>query len=419
MITRTILYIEDDPSSRRLIERMLQHAGYRVILAERGLDGIDLARLERPDLILTDINLPDLSGYEIATMLRSDERLKNTPIVALTAQGNAAHDMAMAAGVTGFLTKPIDIEVLLKQVKYYLEGGQDEIDSDRLFSAQVQYTREVVARLEARIRELERVNQELLKLDHMKETFIQITAHELRTPLTLVFGYQRLLEDHLTIKTLMEADDSIKTLIRGMGEAITRMQNMIEEILIMSRIITKKIDLSLSPTNLGNVMEGAIEYFQDALKQRKIRIHFDKSIWPRQMQADAELMRIVMINLLSNAIKYTPDDGDIYTLVSVEGENVRFSILDTGIGINPDQHTRIFEQFHTVDDAKLHSTSKTMFMGGGLGLGLAMCKGIIEAHGGKIWVESLGRDVETCPGSQFVVVMPLIAHRSLPKLTEL
>lgn len=416
-MTRTILYIEDDPASRRLIERMLKHAGYRVLLAERGLQGIDLARLERPDLILTDINLPDLSGHEIATTLRNDERFQDTPIVALTAQGHAAQDMAMAAGVTGFLTKPIDIEILLTQVKYYLEGGQDEIDSERLFSAQVRYTREVVARLEGRIRELESVNQELLKLDRMKETFIQITAHELRTPLTLVFGYHRLLEDHLTIKTLMDSDEGIKTLIYGMGEAVTRMQNMIEEILIMSRIITKKIDLSLSPTNLGNVMEGAIDYFHDSLSHRKIRIHFDKSIWPRQMQADTDLMRIVMINLLSNAIKYTPDDSDVFTLVSVDGENVRFSVLDTGIGINPDQHKRIFEQFHTVDDAKLHSTSKTTFMGGGLGLGLAMCKGIIEAHGGKIWVESLGRDLETYPGSQFVVVMPLIARRSLPKLT--
>ena len=107
----TILYIEDDPASARLLDRLLTHAGYAVILAEDGLKGIDRARETRPDLILTDINLPDISGYEIATTLRNDDRFRQTPIVALTADPayDSNRDMATAAGITGYLTKPIDV----------------------------------------------------------------------------------------------------------------------------------------------------------------------------------------------------------------------------------------------------------------------------------------------------------------------
>ena len=114
---KTILYIEDDPASLRLIQRMLTHAGYEVFPATRGLDGIDLAREKLPDLILTDLKLPDITGYEIAITLRSEERFKETPIVALTGHSDSDyHDMAIAAGITGYLTKPINITQLLNQL---------------------------------------------------------------------------------------------------------------------------------------------------------------------------------------------------------------------------------------------------------------------------------------------------------------
>src|SRR5262245_34071549 len=119
----TILYIEDDPASRTLVERTLKHAGYTVLVAERGLEGIDIARRAQPDLVLTDINLPDISGREVTTMLRSDARFQNTPIVALTAQAlHEQRELTMASGITGYLTKPIDVEALPDQVEHYLKG---------------------------------------------------------------------------------------------------------------------------------------------------------------------------------------------------------------------------------------------------------------------------------------------------------
>jgi signal transduction histidine kinase len=409
-IKRTILYIEDDPASRSLVERTLSHAGYRVLVAERGLDGIDIARRETPDLILTDINLPDLSGREITTTLRSETRFKTTPIVALTAQAYNEHRaLTMAAGVNGYLTKPIDVEALPGRMEFYLDGGSDFIDQDTLSQAKNQYTQEIVGRLETQIRDLEKTNSELLRLDKMKDTFIQLTAHELRTPLTLVYGYSRLIEDAPQIKTIIRADEGLNTLMNGLQDAIKRMQDIINEILTISRIMTNQIDLSIGPINPGTVMEKVVNHVQDVLKVRPVNIHFDRATWPEKMRADSDMLGLAFANLISNAIKYTPDGGHIYLTATATDQQVRISVKDTGIGVAKEEQVRVFERFHTAGDTQLHSTSKTAFRGGGLGLGLSVCKGIIEAHGGQIWVESPGFDPDKLPGSEFIVELPIVA----------
>jgi signal transduction histidine kinase len=409
-IKRTILYIEDDPASRSLVERTLNHAGYRVLVAERGLEGIDIARRESPDLILTDINLPDLSGREITTTLRSEVRFQRTPIVALTAQAYNEHRaLTMAAGVNGYLTKPIDVEALPERVEFYLAGGSDFIDQETLTQAKTQYTQEIVIRLESQIRELEESNRALLRLDKMKDTFIQLTAHELRTPLTLVYGYSRLIEDAPQIKSVIHNDEGLNTLMKGLQDAIKRMQDIINEILTISRIMTNQIDLSIGPINPGLVMEKVVNNVQDVLKVRPVTIHFERAAWPEKMRADADMLTLAFTNLLSNAIKYTPDGGNIYLTANATEQQVRVSVKDTGIGVAKEEQPRIFERFHTAGDTQLHSTSKTAFRGGGLGLGLSVTKGIIEAHGGRIWVESPGLDPERLPGSEFIAELPVVA----------
>ena len=409
---KTILYIEDDAASRSLVERTLRYGGYRVLIAECGLDGIDMARREEPDLILTDINLPDMSGREITTMLRGDPRFQKTPIVALTAQVlSDQRQMALAAGLTGYLTKPLDIEGLLEQVEHYLQGGQEVLDPEAFSEAQTRYTQELVRRLEDRVRELEMVNKQLHHLDKMKDTFIQLTAHELRTPLTLVYGYSRLLEDNPELKALIQYDPNLRMLIEGMGGAIARMQSIVNEILLVSRIMTNRIDLSVGPTDLGDIMRKAIKTYGQAIQERQLTVHFNKEEWPERMRADWELLELALRNLISNAIKYTPDGGNIFIKAWVEGDQVRFSVRDTGIGISKEAQATIFERFHTTNDVQLHSTSKTAFRGGGIGLGLAVCKGIIDAHGGQIIVRSSGYDPNKLPGSEFIVTLPMYTER--------
>jgi signal transduction histidine kinase len=412
MSKATVLYIEDDPASRLLVERTLRFAGYRVLVAERGLEGIDIARRERPDIILTDINLPDLSGREVTSVLRGDAAFAQTPIVALTAQTQSdQRAITVASGITGYLTKPVDVEALPDQVQSYLNGVRDQrLDTASLAEARTRYMRELTERLEGRIRELETFNQSLQHFDKMKDIFIQLTAHELRTPLTLVFGYSRLLQDSPQIRAALDMNADLQALMTGMIDAIQRMHKIINEILVMSRIITNQIDLAIGLTDLGRIAQQAAQPYQQVLEARRLTLIFDPVEFPSRIQADWELMQLAFSNLLSNAIKYTPDGGMITFRAESVGDNLRILVRDTGIGIAPDVQKTLFERFQVTHNVQLHSTSKTAFKGGGIGLGLAICKGIIEAHGGHIWVESAGYDEQALPGSSFWIEMPTVAR---------
>ena len=412
----TILYIEDDPGSQALVQRALTYAGYRVITASRGIEGLDAAIREMPDLILMDINLPDLSGREVTTKLRGDERFRTLPIIALTALSQAGErEKAIAAGASGYLTKPIDVDKLPDQVASYLAGARDTTDADSLMLAHSAYTQELVHRLESKIRELETRNEELRRLDKIKDDFIQLTAHELRTPLTLVYGYSRLLQESSIVRRLKEESAEIRMFIDGLVESIERMSSVINEVLTISRIATGRIELSVGPTNLAEIAEKIVGQFAQAAQQRNLLISFDPKQWPTLIQADGDLLELAIYNVIGNAIKYTPDGG-VVTLTAKPGQtNVLLTVKDSGIGISKEDMARIFDRFYTAGDTQLHSTSKTAFRGGGLGLGLAICRGVIDAHGGRIWVESEGRDEERLPGSTFYIEVPLQARTANPR----
>jgi signal transduction histidine kinase len=412
----TILYIEDDPGSQILVQRALTFAGFRVLIASRGIEGLDMAVKEMPNLILMDINLPDLSGREVTTRLRSDERFKTTPIVALTALSQAGErEKALAAGATGYLTKPVDIDNLPQQVTRYLNGARDAATTEALMQAHTAYNQEIVSRLEAKIRELETTNADLRRLDKMKDDFIQLTAHELRTPLTLVYGYSRLLQDSAVVRQMKEGNPELRSFIDGLVDSIDRMSGIINEIVTISRIATGRIELALGPTNLSEVAAGIVKNLSDVINQRNLTVNYNKNQFPNMVHADAELLTLAMQNVVGNAVKFTPDGGMINLMAKTGTTNVLITIQDTGIGISKEDQHRIFERFYTTNSTMLHSTSKTAYRGGGLGLGLAICRGIIEAHGGRIWVESEGRDEERMPGSTFFIDLPLHARTTSPR----
>ena len=410
----TILIIEHDEQTRHDVQFILKGIGYHVITASRGLDGIDLARKIDPDLIVVAMELPDLMGGELATTLRSEARFRDTPMIVFMENDDATlRDMAFAAGINGHMVKPINLEALPFNIEFYMSGGTDSIDdTERLQVARSRFLQDVVKRLEERIRELENKNETLERIDQMKDSFIQLTAHELRTPLTLITGYSRLLEDHPPMQELRANDEGMGTLIDGLVESITRMQGIIEEILTVSRIMTSNIELTLAPTNMAKLVKGVLHQYVDVIRERDLTVYFNDEEWPQSMRADGDLIQLTVSNLISNAIKYTPDGGEIRLHAQTKGKLLRFSVLDTGIGISDDQKSVIFERFHIGGAVETHTTSKTAFGGGGLGLGLAICKGIIEAHGGTITVESTGHDPDKLPGSEFIVILPVIANSS-------
>lgn len=410
----TILIIEHDEQTRHDIQFILKGIGYHVLSASRGLDGIDIARKLNPDLIIVAMDLPDLMGGELTTTLRTDKRFDNTPVLALLSNNDPEQrDMAFAAGINGHMVKPVNLEALPFNVEFYMSGGTDSIDdTERLKVARTRFLQDVVKRLEERIRELEDKNETLERIDQMKDSFIQLTAHELRTPLTLITGYSGLLEEHPPLQKMRQTDESVGPLVDGLIESITRMQSIIEEILTVSRIMTSDIELTLAPTNLAKIVTDVIGQYYDVIRNRSLTLYFSEDEWPQSMRADGDLIKLTVSNLLSNAIKYTPDGGEIHLRAQTKGQLLRFSVRDTGIGIPHEKRDVIFERFHIGGEVATHTTSKTAFGGGGLGLGLAICKGIIEAHGGTIAVDSPGYDLDNPPGSEFVVILPVNVNES-------
>jgi signal transduction histidine kinase len=289
------------------------------------------------------------------------------------------------------------------------------MDVDSLMEAHSAYNQDLVNRLEMKIRELETRNEELRRLDKIKDDFIQLTAHELRTPLTLVYGYSRLLQESAIVRRLKEESAEIRTFIDGLVESIERMSSVINEVLTISRIATGRIELSVGPTNLAEIAGQIVAQFAQAAQQRNLLISFDATQWPTFIQADGDLLELALYNVVGNAIKYTPDGGVVTLICKPGATTVLITVKDTGIGISKEDQARIFDRFYTAGDTQLHSTSKTAYRGGGLGLGLAICRGVVEAHGGRIWVESEGRDEEKLPGSAFYVELPMQARTSSPR----
>jgi signal transduction histidine kinase len=405
----TILYIEDDSASRRLVQRVLGSRGYHVLVAGDGLEGITLAREQHPQLILMDINLPSMDGREITTRLRSLPHFANVPIVALTANSSpGSRELALAAGCTGYLTKPIDVGAFPEQVEDFLHGRVEPLTADERSEHLQVHAQNLVMRLENKIQELEVANQQLRELDRLKSDFIVLVSHELRTPLTLISGYTHLLNERLKQAGEMIPAPLVAADAQGLSVGVTRMREVVNEIIGVARIASGTLDLALGPVRLSEIVEDAHAELRQVCQQRRLKVQIGDLKRLPMIEGDGTQLRTALEQVLGNAIKYTPDGGSIFVVGrAVDNHAVDLIIRDTGIGIPLEDQRRIFEQFYVLGAIQHHSTSKSAFQGGGLGLGLAIAKGIIEAHNGRIWVESERRDPDRLPGSTFHILLPI------------
>jgi signal transduction histidine kinase len=412
-----VLYIEDDNASQRLIQRLLGNYGYEVFVASDGLQGVTLAREVGPDIILMDINLPHIDGRSVTTRLRSLPNFYNLPIVALTANNSPGHrELALAAGCTGFLTKPIDVDHFPEQIEAFLQGHHHLLSQEDKQIHLERHVQQIVENLENKVRELESANNRLTRLERMKTDFLTIASHELRTPLTLISGYSNLLEKRLK----MENSDALAPVVvtaERLNQGVQRMQYVVDEIIRVSRVSSGLLDLQIEPITLTDIARYVKEYFQGICEERELTIHFDDSLQTLPpLHVDGTQIKTALENVVGNAIKYTPNGGDIYLSARRNEQWVMIMVRDTGIGIPKQEQQRIFEQFYVLGSLDHHSTSKYAYRGGGLGVGLAIAKGIMEAHEGRIWVDSPGQDEETLPGSTFYLALP--AQKVIVKQTK-
>jgi signal transduction histidine kinase len=254
-------------------------------------------------------------------------------------------------------------------------------------------------------------NERLEIMDRVKSDFIAIASHELRTPLTQVKGYTDILETMNEENALTV--EQTRGILGHISQASERLDVLISAMLDTSELDIDGMKLTVGLATIETIIREAVAPLQLALRERRISldVHGINALPP--IYADSKRLVQAFTNLIGNAIKYTPDHSHVdiqgMSLPSRDDKEafVEVIIADKGIGIDPKFHELIFEKFFRVGDPQLHSTSETKFKGAGPGLGLPIAKGVIEAHGGRIWVESEGEDEQRLPGSRFHVILPV------------
>ena len=273
---------------------------------------------------------------------------------------------------------------------------------------------------------LEKSAKELEKLNKMKDSFIGVASHEIKTPLTIIMGYTELL---LQEPSLNLQQDSIE-MLENISNASNRLNNIVKDMIDVSMLDRKNVELRPEPLNINSVVEQSARENRVFFSSRKQTLKLALNKEPLLIYADRERLMQLLSNIISNAIKFTPDGNQIEITTRVReillSKNtndtntkaldshlilpqrfVEIAVHDSGIGIDKEDQTRIFDKFYEAGNIEEHGTGKSAFQARGTGLGLAISKGIVEMHGGKIWVESGGFDPVNCNGSTFFILLPL------------
>jgi PAS domain S-box-containing protein len=302
-------------------------------------------------------------------------------------------------------------EITCTLTAFYLGGKQGQEDSVALVFRDITHELKITEQLEKKNVEMAKMNTELIRsnmqlkrVSEMKSNFLSIASHELKTPLTSIKGYSDIIIDGMKERV----DPGIFRMIESINRAAGRLHKVIDNILDVTRIEQKKLRLKGEEFAIETLADDCVEEIGQFASKRNISFKKIFAAGLPRFFGDRIRLQQVFTNLFTNAIKFSPDGSVIDVTIAVE-DNKRFhiSVRDRGIGIDKIEQKNIFSSFYEVADINKHSTDHTKFMGGGTGLGLSIAKGIIERHGGQIWVESEGVRKDQFPGSTFHVLLPV------------
>lgn len=377
-----LLHIEDDPANRLLVRKLLTSAGFEVVDAADGLEGVALARQGRFDMVLVDIAIPGLDGYEVTLRLRSEPQMAGVPIVAITAEGS--RNTSLSVGCDGFLQKPIDARTFARTLEGYLKGKREGLSPEQSGEHLRAQSARIVKHLEEKVAELSRANQRLVELDSARKEFYRNISHELSTPMTPIVGYTKLLRD----QELGPLAPPQQKALRSMAECVDRLRTLIDNLLDVTGIETGRLRFAAQPFDLGDAIRGAIENTaaRRASKQQEL-----SSVVPPSgvLQAEGDGRRVARAveQLLENASKFC-DAGTRVALAAGRRADGLFEVIvgDQGPGIPEAARARIFEPFFQVDGSPTRRE-------GGTGVGLAVARGVARGHSGDLVLEAPGAEV--------------------------
>jgi PAS domain S-box-containing protein len=272
------------------------------------------------------------------------------------------------------------------------------------------------------IANLEKSSSDLARLNRMKDSFLGLASHELKTPLTVIMGYSELIITDMSERV----DPTVLEMVTNISNAAGRLDNIIKDMVDVSLIDEKRLQLKMEDIQLNRLIESAVNElrFFFSMRKQEVVVNLDESI--PTLRGDALRLMQLLSNILGNAIKFTPDGGRITiassakyllrgatTPESASGSSrdhhlfLEITVSDTGIGIDREDQVRVFDKFYEVGNIQEHSSGKVAFKAKGAGLGLSIAKGIVDMHGGEIWVESTGYNPDRLPGSTFHILLPL------------
>jgi signal transduction histidine kinase len=373
-----VLHIEDRRENRLLVRKVLEASGHAVDDAADGLVGVELVQHTRPDLVLVDINIPGLNGYEVVTRLRADDSLASTPIVAITAEGDREH--ALALGFDGFIPKPIRTAHFANQLQAFVDGHRELVAESCKVDHLIEHSRQVVDRLESRVRELERANAGLREVDRLKMEVLRNVSHELSTPMTPIVGYVRMLVQ----EELGEINDGQKRVLSRLESSTERLKALIDDLLTATRFATGETALDPSVAAPKDIILRAISRHDIHRHGRGMTIQVDGNI-SEPVVVDLNRMEDAISHLVGNAVKFGPQGGQVVVRTWIEllgdddARNWALSVTDQGPGIPVEERERVCQPFYQSDGS---ATRKH----GGAGLGLAIVQQTVRAHGGAMTI---------------------------------
>jgi signal transduction histidine kinase len=372
-----VLVVDDEPVVRHVCQLSLACGQYEILLAENGMRAMEKLRSE-PEIaiVLTDLKMPGMTGMELLQAIKRD--FAHVEVIMMT--GFATIENAVAAmklGAHDFLLKPLKTE----QIQLVVDKCREKITLNRENLA------------------LKAANEKLRELQVIKDKFIAITSHELRTPVSHLRGYLSILsEDYFHTLSTEEKDECMRVI----NTAVLDLEQIVTDMGDLQALEHNALVLKRESADLNELLEQIVHEFKLAAQERRQIMSWRPCPQMPSVDVDRLKIKVMVSELIQNAIKFTPDGGRIDLSLDQEGDFGVIAVRDTGVGIAPEDMGRIFEKFYEVQSSDHHSSSKTGFMGGGLGLGLSLARAIAEAHGGGIKVTSKPGE-----GSTFQVFLPL------------
>lgn len=377
----TVLIVDDTPANVAMMAESLGNRGLSVMVAQDGEEGVERARFALPDLILLDVMMPGMGGFEACRRLKAMDETRDIPVIFMTALSDIGDKMtAYSVGGVDYVTKPFHTEEVLARVNAHLSlrAMQRALEEqNRQLQQEIAVRSETEKALALRTDELSRSNAELEQLAY-------VASHDLQEPLRMITSYLQLLEQRYKNRIDADATEFIDFAVDG----AKRMQRLIDDMLTYSRLGSRA--KPFQPVQCAQVVKDAMRSVQMAIEESGAVIEVGSL---PIVDGDAAQLCQLFQNLIANAIKFRRDTAPHIRIGAEEKDGAwRFSVRDDGIGIAPEYFDRIFVMFQ-----RLHGRREYP----GTGIGLALCKRIVEHHGGRIWVESVPGE-----GSDFRFTLP-------------